>query len=613
MCKIYVRAIALGVLMMMFVTTTGLAIGFPDVTEKDWSWAKSTIEEMSGKGYIVGFEDNTFRPAASVTKLQALILTARILGVNDPLKANYVKLAVQTYAKDLITYDNVLRYQNEVAYLLYNGILSTNELEGYIGMGNFNKPMKRYEAAVLFTKALGKEDSAKQKGMIVLPFKDAKDIPNGAAAYVQVVLDDKIMNGVSADQFSPNTEVNRAQIATMLSRVAAKLLEKEEIFEATITQVDDATATISVITAKNTDLKPLTYTVPTGALLRLDGKASTLKQFEVDGKVLLTIRNGVIILIEGVKPEVHETLSGIIKDSFDVTSSKKIRFIKDNSTTEKEYILSTGCVIERGGEKASFLAIQTGDVATITTVGGLVVKIIATSKNKFVSGVVDDIISTPDFILKVKLDDSNVVALTLSSSYTVYKNGKLTDIKALDIGDKVTANTEYDKISRLELTSTATSANGIIDEILISKNPTVTIRTGDKLKTFPIKRGAQYVIEGKDVQLYDLRLGQQVELTLDSASVTKVLASNTVLSVQVTGTVESVNTDFGFINIDTMATADVNAMKQQIFFKKGANFIRSKDNKTITVNDIKVGDMITAVGGMTSGVFEATNILVITP
>ena len=51
------------------------AAGFSDVdSDATVSWAKASIDKMTDAGYIKGYEDGTFRPQKSISKIECLIL-----------------------------------------------------------------------------------------------------------------------------------------------------------------------------------------------------------------------------------------------------------------------------------------------------------------------------------------------------------------------------------------------------------------------------------------------------------------------------------------------------------------------------------------------------------
>ena len=74
-----ITAAALSVTMSI----SAFAAKFPDVTEKTYPWALDAIESMADEGIIKGYEDGSFNPAKTVSKLESLVLISRILGVNN--------------------------------------------------------------------------------------------------------------------------------------------------------------------------------------------------------------------------------------------------------------------------------------------------------------------------------------------------------------------------------------------------------------------------------------------------------------------------------------------------------------------------------------------------
>ena len=74
--------------------------------------------------------------------------------VNEEVEnEEYREVALNRYESVLASYD--ISYKAEVAYLLYTGVLTTDELSNYISNSAKNQALKRYEAAVLLTKLVG--------------------------------------------------------------------------------------------------------------------------------------------------------------------------------------------------------------------------------------------------------------------------------------------------------------------------------------------------------------------------------------------------------------------------------------------------------------------------
>ena len=52
---------------------------FQDISDPKYSWAVGYIEDMTEKGFIKGYEDGTYKPDKSVTRLEVLSLFARAI------------------------------------------------------------------------------------------------------------------------------------------------------------------------------------------------------------------------------------------------------------------------------------------------------------------------------------------------------------------------------------------------------------------------------------------------------------------------------------------------------------------------------------------------------
>ena len=128
MKKIFKKALAviLTAAMTLSMCLSAFASVFPDVTEETYPWAIDAIEKMAEEGIIKGYDDGTFNPAKTVSKLESLVLISRILGFNDDVNSALVSSAWNKYGEEIEKYN--LNYgQNEIAYLLIKGVLSDNQ------------------------------------------------------------------------------------------------------------------------------------------------------------------------------------------------------------------------------------------------------------------------------------------------------------------------------------------------------------------------------------------------------------------------------------------------------------------------------------------------------
>lgn len=176
-------------------------------------WAKNSMEKMYVKGFIKGYGDNTFKPNASVSQLEAVIMALRIMGwEEDARKINNLPSKYRGGKLDPWAYGYV-----NIAYK--KGILDEVDLMYF----NPNSAAKRWEVAKYFVRALGKEDEAEEHMNEKLKFKDYAAIPVGAVGYIYVMNELGLMKGNADGTFNPNGAVKRAEMAVLLERIDDKV------------------------------------------------------------------------------------------------------------------------------------------------------------------------------------------------------------------------------------------------------------------------------------------------------------------------------------------------------------------------------------------------------
>ncbi len=258
------------VMLVVGMFSTVSAASFPDLQSRH-SWAKDAIDNMVNRGILKGYTDGTFKPDKAVTHMETLIIAARIMGVDEDENEEYREIALKRYESALASYD--ISYKAEVAYLLYTGVLATDELSNYISKSAKDQPLKRYEAAVLLTKLVGGEKDALAESVIILDFADASSIPSSAKAYVKYVNDCGLMNGMEENKFVPSGELTRAMISTVMYR--AEEYMEEKIVEGTLESKDDNYFTLSVKgVSKGIE-------VPDDIEIKIDGKSVSLDDVAV--------------------------------------------------------------------------------------------------------------------------------------------------------------------------------------------------------------------------------------------------------------------------------------------------------------------------------------------
>ena len=101
------------------------AATFTDINEV--SWASSTIQAVSDKGLINGYEDGTFRAKNNVTYSEAMVMIYNLMDKTGNLKAGATN-TLPMYQSVLNTYKIPTWSQSTVAYGLSAQILMASDL-----------------------------------------------------------------------------------------------------------------------------------------------------------------------------------------------------------------------------------------------------------------------------------------------------------------------------------------------------------------------------------------------------------------------------------------------------------------------------------------------------
>lgn len=175
------------------------------------------------------------------------------------------------------------------------------------------------------------------------------------------------------------------------------------------------------------------------------------------------------------------------------------------------------------GEKATISSIKSGDFAYIEiNEKGEAISITIESKDKIIIGV----------IKKTDIDNNivyvNVNGETLSydiSDAQIIKNNTKTGIKNINKEDNIIIFLEYNVVKKIQLTSIQKHIEGIINEIVISKNPRISIINSEgNFETFNFSKIVKFNILNKEGDIYGLRLGAKVSIILNENEIVEVTA-----------------------------------------------------------------------------------------
>jgi 2',3'-cyclic-nucleotide 2'-phosphodiesterase/3'-nucleotidase/5'-nucleotidase len=165
-------------------------------------WGHDAISNLSGKGFVYGYSDGTFKPGNQITRAEFCAIMDKVL--------NLTTYPQQTQAfTDVNTAD---WYNQAVETAVYAGIV-----KGY-GDGTFhpNAPISRQEIACVLVQALGKSQLAEENDNNATKFLDDHSIALWSRGFVAVALQQGIVNGYPSGSFKPKNETTRAEACAMI-------------------------------------------------------------------------------------------------------------------------------------------------------------------------------------------------------------------------------------------------------------------------------------------------------------------------------------------------------------------------------------------------------------
>lgn len=610
MKKFKLMSLVLAMVMVLSSFTVAFAANFKDVTDA-YSWAKEAIEGMASEKIILGYEDGTFRPEKTVSKLESLVLTARILGVNDKANEDFLNTVYDSFYSDVEAYD-IAFGEDEIVYLLANETLLKKELPEYIGKDNVNQGLKRYELAVVLTKAMGAEDEVKQNLASILDYEDEAEIPSYAKKYVEYVTEQGLMQGVSDNKFSPNTQVTRAQMAVVLYKL--KALAGFKKYSAIVSSIDPL---IGVIRLKDKDGEQFSYTIKDNTKLRFEGEKITAEDIVVGYEGVITTKNGALFSIDFITPDVEESfkasISSITKNAKLGTVIKFNKFLDNNETESVQYPVADNIIVDFEGESSSVSALKNGDYAEVTVKKGKITVLNAKQKTEIVKGVVEDVTTgKKGVVLTVLTTDDRIVECIAGNDVSVTKNTKTTATLAdIVAGDSVSLTLDYGYITKVVATSKSSNSTGFVEEIHITENPKVVIKLNGESKEYSLGNNVEILVNGIKGTIYDLRLATSAKLTLESDTIVKIETSPVETITQISGTVDLVNAAYGLIQVTYYDEAMAQKITQSVFVGKNTKIMNNSTGKEVALKTITAGSHITVIGSISSGVFEATTVVVI--
>ena len=572
---------------------------FTDISDAKYAWAKPYIEEMARSGYIAGYEDNTYRPDNNITKLETIVLFSRAMGAKLPSNEEVVSVALKEYA-DVIEAADLNFGEEEVAFMLYRGALTEDDVEMYLADDNASLPMTRQEAAAIITKAMCADETAKSEILVDLEYSDATKIDSKYSCYVYYVSENEIMNGMDDGTFAPEGNVSRSQIAAMLYRTVDKMnLYIETVL---VPEVDSKSNNITILDDQNEEIK-MGYEETTR--FYADGKLISDEEFLNSSRAMLTYINGSLVFVDMYERVIDETIKGVYQGASTEDGVTSVTIKPSSQSKAVEYEVLNGAeVITSDGETVTFKQIVAGSYVELELTNDKIVKLTQLNTNKYINdAIVASIDIDDELYLTISHEEEEYDGMTflLNDEVIVYKNDDIKDLSKIYKGDKINITLEYGKVTKLKAYSNTKTYQGTVSEVSISSEPVVKIKSGGEIMTFGVTPDVKIKVNGVDATLYELRVGDNIKVLAESDTIISIeTTSAAATGGTVNGIVETINASKGFIKVDG----------ETIFCKDSTTTFVTSGGEIKTMKNVVEGQNVHIWGVMQNGAYTATLIVI---
>lgn len=501
------------------LTCPAAAAGFLDM---NGHWAASYAEDLAARKIVMGKAGNLFDPNGEVTAAEGLVFCSRLLQLD-----NTAKQAIQDRrgAEVAALMPNACSWAApETAICLEAGIITRAELERLCVTGGIQRPMAKEDMSMYIIRAMRLEDMAKELDDLTLPYTDGPDVDEDRLCYVCMLSGLGVVTGNDDNEFEPQSSVNRAVMAVMLSRAVEKMEQLR----------------VSV------DLPAYSTYAWTGgqivsAVSNSSGGVTLVLNSPVSGEKVLTMSPNV--------PIYHNGLGGALTDLTPGTYAKVVLNAKGAASAvylSGELVQYTGTVVTASQED---LVIQdseggaysftldrctqvqagpnTGDPSVIESAGGYrEATVWVDSKGHTAAAALTGGIHRAGGIISgvsAARTAVDVVSFTgaaktyqLSPDVSVRINGLSGSLGAGYVGyyASILLDNDTNQVTALEVDTTVTYLQGTIRS---ATTRTITILPFDKYKTesYILSEDAEVLYEGEEVYLHNLEAGLSVTIRLN--------------------------------------------------------------------------------------------------
>ncbi|AOY75527.1 S-layer homology domain-containing protein [Clostridium formicaceticum] len=625
--KSFKRIFIVMMILAMFMTTamtSFAAIAFTDVSTN--YWGRPHIEKMADNSIVSGMMENgklVFKPEAFVSRVQALQMIFRTLRATDRLQstANFTNKY-----EDVMASYNIPEWAYEaVAYALEYEILTGNELANLM-KDEQQVSATRQQVAVYLGKAIDTDPQGSAVSSI--NFVDRELIDAVAMPYVELLVTNNIISGDDKNYFNPRNTITRAQMAAICSKAFDYLEEEADIIveipvNDPVEEEKTETKIATIIDIRNDNIfvrdnndNVDVYTIENNTEFFLNGSKTTRNNVTKDRRAHFTFNQEKKLIKIEINPS-EDKYEGFIDKINRGDSYDSITVRGDYGyTSTRTFRLSENTEIRYENKSAHIRDLSTGDQISVVYEGDRAVRIEAYSPMDELVGILEASISYTryPFTMQVRTAGNQVRELEISDGVRVRKDDKTKELTDLSRGDIVSLQINGNRVTRIDAISvsgTQKDDKGVVQSIILGNPNKITIVNEDNDEfTYDIDNNVTIYIDDTRSNLYDLRVGYEVELEIENNRVIAIEADKVEQRNSLTGEIVSVHDSINRIVLKVFNDTSKRYEDIPVYINKNTNIIDEK-GKSIDMGYLDRRDEVFVSGKYEEDVFVATRIIIL--
>lgn len=563
-----VLVMAVSIIFAGGLTSTAEASRLMDLGEA--SWAQQAITEMEASGVVAGYPGNVYKPYNNVTKLEAVTMLIRMLGLEDQAGA------AEEAGSDYLMPADLYWGEGYLIMAVQRGMLDGD----YLYLLEPNSPATRTEVAMLAFHALKLEpDSSTMK------FDDADQIPGEYRDGIAAVVKSGIMQGLPGNVFKPNDEINRAQIAVLMSNIvelkyADPCPDRRE--NGTVSGID---LDSRVITLKS--VGSIFYAADCEFIL--DGTSVAPGELKLGDEVNIILdENQHAVYINFQRYSDGKSYKGTVSSVLMINGQYWLGLSYDDGQ-EITRTVADGVKVNKSGSRVEVSTLNKGEYIEIQVLDNKITVINFIASYSVLSGVIKELDTTGTLGITIRDDEGETVKYVVNDDVEVERDGRDIDFDDLEAGEQIRLElnsrgfVSYIKVIK----SNTKQVEGKIRDLDITGTLGITIRDYEgEIKKYVVVDDVEVERDGRDIDFDDLDEGEWVSLSLNSRD--RVVSIEVIEEYSVVeGTISDLITDRSPKMIRIIKS---NGTRGQYDIARNVDY--SRDGVSISLDDIVIGSEV---------------------